>query len=83
MPAHHAYLLHIYRSRAVSGWQWAARLDALTEGTQVRFSDPAALLAHLQTLLVRVEERAAPTDTQAGADGPVPSVQDGGSGDGG
>jgi hypothetical protein len=32
MPMHETYLLHLYRSRSVSGWQWAARLDHLASG---------------------------------------------------
>jgi hypothetical protein len=51
MPAHETYLLHVYRSRAVSGWQWAARLEHLPSGESWRFTDPAALLAHLRIVL--------------------------------
>jgi hypothetical protein len=51
MPERATYLLHLYRSRAVSGWQWAARLEHLPGGESVRFRDPAALLAHLQALV--------------------------------
>jgi hypothetical protein len=39
------------RSRAVSGWQWAARLAHLPDGESVRFTAPEALLTHLQALV--------------------------------
>lgn len=51
MPTRDTYLLHLYRSRAVGGWQWAARLEHLPGGESVRFSDPEALLIHLRTML--------------------------------
>jgi hypothetical protein len=51
MLRHESYLLRIWRSRAVSGWQWAARLQHLPGGQSQRFSDPEALLSHLQTLV--------------------------------
>jgi hypothetical protein len=75
---HDAYILRIWRSRAVSGWQWAARLQHLPDGQSVRFSDPAALLAHLQAL-VRAGVLVDPApDTPSGADGLAPSTQEGG-----
>ena len=61
MLRHDAYVLHIWRSRAVSGWQWAARLEHLPDGEQVRFTAPEALLAHLQAL-VQPGEHALPPD---------------------
>lgn len=51
MLRHETYLLRIWRSRAVSGWQWAARLQHLPDGQSRRFSDPEALLAHLQAVV--------------------------------
>ena len=45
MPTRETYLLHLYRSRSVGGWQWAARLDRLVDGESHRFSDPEVLLA--------------------------------------
>jgi hypothetical protein len=51
MLRHEAYVLHIWRSRAVSGWQWAARLEHLPGGESVRFTRPEALLAHLEALM--------------------------------
>jgi hypothetical protein len=51
MPACETYLLHLYRSRAVSGWQWAARLQQLPAGESARFRDPEALLAYLRAVV--------------------------------
>ena len=51
MPQHYTYMLHIYRSRTVSGWQWAARLEQLPGRTSRRFTDQEALLAHLRTVV--------------------------------
>jgi len=51
MPRQDAYMLRIWRSRAVSGRQWVARLDHLPDGESRRFGDPEALLAHLQGLV--------------------------------
>ena len=51
MPQHERYLLQLWRSRAVSGWQWAARLDRLSDGERHRFTDPEALLQHLRALV--------------------------------
>jgi hypothetical protein len=47
MPQHDTYVLHIWRSRTLRGWQWVARLESASDGRAVRFSDPAALLDHL------------------------------------
>ena len=63
MPQHDAYLLHIYRSRTVSGWQWAARLEQLPGGTSRRFTDPEALLAYLQNVVRGGVHGDAPADT--------------------
>jgi hypothetical protein len=77
MPQHDAYVLHIWRSRAVSGWQWAARLEYLPGGESDRFSAPEALLAHLQALVRRIEEGEAP-DTPVGMDAPATASEEGG-----
>jgi hypothetical protein len=66
MPARETYLLHIYRNRAVRGWQWAARLEHLPDGASVRFADPEALLAHLRQLMWTVEGVAAPPNVPRG-----------------
>jgi hypothetical protein len=60
MPQHERYLLQIWRSRALAGWQWTARVDRLSDGERLRFTDPEALLEHLQTLL-----RSEPREHQA------------------
>jgi hypothetical protein len=71
MPHHDVYTLHIYRSRAASGWQWAARLEHLPGGESRRFTDREALLAHLQAI-VRDGQRADPTtEVPAEVDGPA------------
>jgi hypothetical protein len=51
MPHHDVYTLHIYRSRAPSGWQWAARLEHLPGGESRRFTDPEALLEYLRSVV--------------------------------
>jgi hypothetical protein len=50
MPQVAAYLLRIWRSQTVRGWQWAARLEHLG-GESRLFSDPEALLAFLREVL--------------------------------
>jgi hypothetical protein len=70
MPAPETYVLHIYRSRAVRGWQWAARLEHLPDRTSRRFTDPEALLAHLRTVLQTGAPSEASADTLAGTDEP-------------
>ena len=50
MPAHDTYMLHIFRSRAVNGWQWSARVECLHGGERRSFADPEALLAYLGTM---------------------------------
>ena len=57
-------------SRAISGWQWAARLEHLPGGEQVRFTAPEALLAHLQAL-TQAAERAGQPHQPVGADGEI------------
>jgi hypothetical protein len=78
MPHHDAYVLHIWRSRATSGRQWAARLDHLPGGESLRFSDPAVLLAHLQALVQAGEHSEPPV----GADGPARTTEEGGAQEG-
>jgi hypothetical protein len=51
MPQHDRYLLQIWRSRAVSGRQWVARMDRLSDGERLRFTDPEALLQHVRALI--------------------------------
>lgn len=51
MPRHDAYLLHIYRSRTLSGWQWAARLDHLPGRESLRFSDRSAAMDYLHRVV--------------------------------
>ena len=70
MPAHDTYLLHVYRSRAVGGWQWAARLERLPGGESQSFNDPEALLAHLRTLLGAGDSTDPPADMLPGTDVP-------------
>ena len=73
MPARETYLLHLYRSRAVSGWQWAARLDHLPGGESVRFRDPKALLAYLRAVVELGEH--APLQPDASGDKGSPATQ--------
>jgi hypothetical protein len=51
MPQQERYLLQIWRSRALAGWQWRARLDRLSDGEQHRFTDPEALLQHVRAVM--------------------------------
>lgn len=67
MPTHDTYLLHIYRSRAPRGWQWAARLESLPGGESRRFTDPEELLAYLQAV-IRAAEPTTPPDTASTVD---------------
>ncbi len=78
MPMHDTYLLHIYRSRAVSGWQWAARVDHPRGGENLRFTHLEALVAYLQTELGGGEPSDQPLHTIPGADDPATTVKDGG-----
>jgi hypothetical protein len=48
--SHDTYILHIWRSRALAGWQWVARVEHLSDGQRHRFADPEALLVHLRVL---------------------------------
>jgi hypothetical protein len=70
-------VLHIWRSRAVSGWQWAVRLESLPGGESVRFTTPEALLAHLQALVRRIDDGEAP-DTPVGMYAPATASEEGG-----
>lgn len=83
MPARHTYMLYIYRSRAVNGWQWAARVDDLPERDSRRFTDPEALLAYLGTVVRAGEPSVAPPHPAAGRAGPATIAEDGGTNDGG
>lgn len=65
MPQQDAYMLRIWRSRAVSGQQWVARLEHLPEGESRRFGDPEALLAYLGTVVGRMEDGAPPAPRPA------------------
>ena len=78
MPAHDTYLLHIYRSRAVSGWQWAARLESLPGGESWRFNDPEALLAHLRSIAGPGDPAGTPTEIPPDAGPPAASLMEGG-----
>lgn len=66
MPAHDTFLLYIYRSRTLSGWQWRARLEHLAGGAPMRFDDPEALLAYLRTIAVAGEPPVPPTNPAPG-----------------
>ena len=77
MASRDTYVLHVYRSRAVRGRQWAARLDHLPHHASLRFTDPELLLAHL-AIVLRAGEQAAPIDTPPGADGPPRAPEEGG-----
>lgn len=74
MASRDTYLLQIYRGRAVSGRQWAARLTHVPGGASVRFSDPEALLGHLRAL---IEQAEVPRDTPAGNGGAETSAEKG------
>jgi hypothetical protein len=82
MLRHEAYVLHIWRSRAVSGWQWAARLEHLPDGEQVRFTAPEALLAHLQALVQPGEHALPPDGTALEKDQAQEAAEEGGSHEG-
>ena len=77
MPTHETYVLHLYRSRSVSGWQWAARLDHLTDGESHRFNDPEVLLAHLQAMVRRPGRPEMPADSPGEVARPVTSTEGG------
>ena len=78
MPARDTYLLRIYRSRTVGGWQWRARLEHLTGGEHARFADPEALLAYLGTIVRAGEPPMWPANPAPGrADPPIPIEADG------
>ncbi len=48
---HDTYILHIWRSRTIQGWQWVARLVNSEDGQRLRFSNPETLLSHLRDTL--------------------------------
>jgi hypothetical protein len=77
--ARETYVLHIYRSRALRGWQWAARLDHLPDQGSLRFTDPEALLAHLASVVQAGDQPTAPLDAPPGADVPPPATAEEGS----
>jgi hypothetical protein len=76
MPMHDTYMLHLYRSRAVGGWQWSARVDHLVGGETRRFTDPEALLAYLRTLVWTGEPSVQATNTASRAATPGAPVED-------
>lgn len=78
MPMHETYLLHIYRSRAVSGWQWVARLEHLPSGESVRFGELEALLAHLRSIARPGDPASTPVETPTGSDPAARSSGEGG-----
>jgi hypothetical protein len=80
VPRHDVYTLHIYRSRAVNGWQWVARLEHLPEGESLRFTDPGALLAYLASVLPAGGRSGPARDPLDGADVEVAGTQEGGAG---
>lgn len=65
MPQHDAYMLHIYRSRTVSGWQWAARLEHVPGRTSQRFTDSETLLARLRTVIREGDQGELPAEAVA------------------
>ena len=77
MPAHDTYMLHVYRSRAVNGWQWVARVDDLRGRESRRFTDPEALLAYLRIVVRAGESSVAPPHPASGAAGPATTAEDG------
>ncbi len=83
MPAHDTYVLHVYRSRAVNGWQWSARVDDLRGRESARFADPEALLAYLETVLRAGEPGAPPTGAMPGAGDPATVAEDRATNEGG
>ncbi len=83
MPAHDTYMLHVYRSRAVNGWQWSARVDDLRGRESARFADPEALLAYLGTVVRAGAPGAPPRDATPGAVDPATAAEDCATNDGG
>ena len=78
MSRRDTYLLQVYRGRAASGRQWAARLTYVSGGEYARFSDPEALLAHLRALITNAEPSEVPGDIPAGTDESATSAAEGG-----
>jgi hypothetical protein len=62
MGRYDAFMLRIWRSTAVGGRQWTARLEHLPDGQRLRFTDPEALLAHLEAIMREVDHPAATAD---------------------
>ncbi len=75
-PTRDTYLLKIYRNRGVSGWQWAARLVDVSGGETVRFSDPEALLAHLERVIHCVDRAEAGDTDEATSGAPATCTAD-------
>jgi hypothetical protein len=46
------YIIHIWRSRALAGCQWVARVEHLSDGQRHRFANPEELLEHLRGVLL-------------------------------
>jgi len=83
MPACDTYLLRIYRSRTVGGWQWRARLEHLTGGEHARFADPEALLAYLGTIARTGKLPVLPANPAPGRADPSITIEVDGTGRGG
>jgi hypothetical protein len=75
-PRRETYLLQIHRSRAVSGWQWAALLVDISGGESLRFSDPEALLTHLRRVVHGGDQSQVGDTDDAAMDAPAASVAD-------
>lgn len=56
MPQHETYVMQIWRSRSLAGWQWVARVERLSDGQRLRFTDPEALLAYVQGLVLHTPD---------------------------
>lgn len=78
MPAHDTYVLDIYRSRALGGRQWRARLEHLAGGGHVRFDDPEALLAYLRTIALAGEPPVRPANPPPGGADPPTTIENDG-----
>jgi hypothetical protein len=53
MPKHESYILRIWQSRTLGGWQWSARVEDLADGSRERFADRNALLTYLEAIVMR------------------------------
>jgi hypothetical protein len=78
MPRHDVYTLHVYRSRAVRGWQWIVRLEHLPGGESLRFTEPQALMAYLARVLQAADPSKASRDPPAGAEPADTGTHEGG-----